>query len=55
MVKAARLGYRVVEVPVSYRQRLGGQSKVSGNLAASLKAGWHMLKVVWRHANYAQE
>jgi len=55
MVKAARLRYRVVEVPVRYRQRLGGQSKVSGNLIASLKAGWHILKVVWRHATYIRE
>jgi glycosyltransferase involved in cell wall biosynthesis len=55
MVKAARLGYRVVEVPVTYRQRTGGRSKVSGTLAGSVKAGWHILKVVLRHARYRRE
>ena len=39
MVKAARGGYRLVEVPVSYRPRYAGQSKVSGTVRGSLKAG----------------
>jgi glycosyltransferase involved in cell wall biosynthesis len=52
MVKAARMGYRVVEVPVTYRCRIGGRSKVSGNLAGSIKAGWHIMRVVLRHAGY---
>jgi glycosyltransferase involved in cell wall biosynthesis len=52
MVKAARLGYRVLEVSVAYRPRLGGRSKVSGTLVGSVKAGWHILKVVLRHARY---
>jgi len=39
MVKAARCGYRLVEVPVSYRPRYAGQSKVSGSLRGSLRAG----------------
>ena len=43
MIKAARHGLRVIEVPVSYRKRLG-HSKVSGSLLASLKAG---VKMVW--------
>lgn len=43
MIKAARRGLRVAEVPVSYRKRLG-QSKVSGSLSASLKAG---IKMFW--------
>ena len=42
---AARAGGRVIEVPVDYRRRAAGQSKVSGNLRASAKAGWHMLRV----------
>lgn len=37
MIKAAKRKLRVVEVPVSYRKRIG-QSKVSGSLWASLKA-----------------
>ena len=50
MIKAARAGMRVHEVPVSYRKRLG-QSKVSGSLWASLKAGvkmFYTLRYCWR-------
>ena len=42
---AARLGYRINEVPVAYRCRQAGASKVSGNPIASTRAGWHMLRV----------
>lgn len=42
---AARAGGRVIEVPVDYRRRAAGRSKVSGNLHASARAGWHMLRV----------
>jgi glycosyltransferase involved in cell wall biosynthesis len=37
-VAAARL--RLLEIPVDHRCRQGGESKVSGNLAAGLKAAW---------------
>ena len=37
-IKALRMGLRVVEIPVDYRCRIGGESKVSGNLWASAKA-----------------
>ena len=38
-MRAARAGLRVLEVPVDYRKRLGGESKVAGSLSGSLKAG----------------
>jgi glycosyltransferase involved in cell wall biosynthesis len=41
MIKAARRGLKVLEVPVSYRKRLG-HSKVSGSLWVSLKVGVKM-------------
>jgi glycosyltransferase involved in cell wall biosynthesis len=44
----ARSGGRVVEVPVDYRRRAHGASKVSGNLRASAAAGWQMLRVATR-------
>ena len=44
----ARDGGRVIEVPVDYRRRADGRSKVSGNLRASAGAGWHMLRVASR-------
>lgn len=50
IVKAARRRRRILEVPVSYRKRLSGESKVSGNLTASLKAGWRIIAVTLRHA-----
>ncbi len=49
MIKAAKRGLRVVEVPVSYRKRIG-HSKVSGSLWASLQAGAKMLQTTWRYS-----
>ncbi|MBR0664663.1 glycosyltransferase family 2 protein [Roseomonas hellenica] len=39
-MRAAAAGLRCVEVPVNHRCRRGGESKVSGNLVAGLKAAW---------------
>lgn len=50
MLKAANHGFRIVEVPVSYRPRLG-RSKVSGSFSASLKASFVMLTTVVRYAH----
>ncbi|WP_428491068.1 glycosyltransferase family 2 protein [Rhodopila sp.] len=38
-MKAARLGLRIDEVPLPYRRRSGGQSKVAGSLRGTLRAG----------------
>jgi glycosyltransferase involved in cell wall biosynthesis len=40
-------GYSITELPVDYRRRLGGQSKVSGDICASARAGWQMLRVAF--------
>jgi glycosyltransferase involved in cell wall biosynthesis len=50
IVKAAKRGYRIAEVPVRYRKRLSGESKVSGNLKASARAAWRILAVTFRAA-----
>jgi len=42
--KAARLRMRVCEIPVSYRRRASGRSKISGTLVGSIRAGF---KIVW--------
>lgn len=47
IARAAQRGYRVTEVPVDYRARGGGRSKVSSSLRGSLLAGYHMLRVAW--------
>jgi len=37
-MRVARARLRILEVPVAYRRRLGGVSKVSGTVAGTLKA-----------------
>jgi glycosyltransferase involved in cell wall biosynthesis len=46
--RAGRAGLRVVEVPVRYRPRAGGASKVSGSLRGSLRAAAAMAVVTGR-------
>jgi len=43
-IKALRRGLRVIEVPVSYRRRRAGESKISGTVWGSLAAG---VKILW--------
>jgi glycosyltransferase involved in cell wall biosynthesis len=50
MVKAARCRARVVEVPVRYRARRGGRSKVSGTAMGTLRATYAILFVTLRYA-----
>lgn len=50
LVKSARAGYRVVEVPLHYRQRKAGHSKVAGTLVGSARAAWAMLSTTFRYA-----
>ncbi len=38
VLRAARASWRIGEVPVAYRSRSGGQSKVSGSVRGSLRA-----------------
>ena len=47
-VKAARAGLRVEEVPVSYRRRIG-ESKITGTLTGSVRAGWKILATIFRY------
>ena len=50
MVKAVRRGARVVEVPVRYRVRRGGHSKVSGTIQGTILATKAILFVTLRQA-----
>jgi glycosyltransferase involved in cell wall biosynthesis len=47
-IKAARHKLRIVELPVDYRCRIGGVSKVSGDFRASFKAAVRILGVFFR-------
>jgi glycosyltransferase involved in cell wall biosynthesis len=51
MVKAARRGYRILEVPVSYRRRAGGRSKISGTARGTVLAAYH---IIWTTLRYAR-
>jgi glycosyltransferase involved in cell wall biosynthesis len=46
-VKAARAGLAYLEVPVSYRRRVG-RSKISGTLSGTLRAGYKILYTIAR-------
>jgi glycosyltransferase involved in cell wall biosynthesis len=47
-IKAAQHKLRILEIPVDYRKRIGGESKVSGNLSASIKVATRILEVLFR-------
>jgi glycosyltransferase involved in cell wall biosynthesis len=51
-MRVARAGLRVLELPVGYRRRIGGQSKVAGSLRGSIEAG---LKIISTFARVAME
>jgi glycosyltransferase involved in cell wall biosynthesis len=51
-MRVARAGLRVLELPVAYRRRSGGQSKVAGSLRGSMRAG---LRIVATFARVALE
>jgi len=47
-IKAIQNNLRIVEIPVSYRKRIG-ESKISGTLSGSIKAG---SKIIWTILKY---
>jgi glycosyltransferase involved in cell wall biosynthesis len=49
-MKAARQGLRVLEIPLPYRCRAGGESKVAGSLRGTLRASWRILAAFLRVA-----
>jgi glycosyltransferase involved in cell wall biosynthesis len=49
-MRVARAGLRILEVPVPYRRRIGGQSKVAGSLRGSIKAGARIISTFARVA-----
>jgi glycosyltransferase involved in cell wall biosynthesis len=50
-MRAAQRGLRIREVPVSYRKRAGGQSKVAGSLSGSLRAAIRIVQTLLRVAS----
>ncbi len=50
-MKAARAGLRILEVPMPYRCRAGGESKVAGSLRGTMRAGWRIATTFARVAS----
>lgn len=50
MVKAAKRGYRVLEIPVDYRRRAGGRSKISGTVRGTVLAAYFIIGTTIKHA-----
>ena len=50
-MRAAQRGLRIREIPVSYRNRAGGVSKVAGSLSGSLKATLRITQTLLRVAS----
>jgi glycosyltransferase involved in cell wall biosynthesis len=50
MVKAAKCGCRVLEIPVDYRNRAGGKSKISGTVRGTILAAYFILGTTIKHA-----
>lgn len=49
VVKAARTHYRIRELPIHYRRRSHGRSKVAGTLIGSMKTAYYMLSTTLRY------
>jgi glycosyltransferase involved in cell wall biosynthesis len=42
-IKAAQRGLRILEIPLPYRCRAGGTSKVAGSIRGSVRASWRIV------------
>jgi hypothetical protein len=50
IVKASRRGWHVVEIPVRYRPRMGGRSKISGTVRGTALATYYILRTIFYYA-----
>jgi hypothetical protein len=50
IIKTARSRKRILELPVSYRPRIAGQSKVGGTLRGSLLSAYRFFHVMLRYS-----
>jgi len=50
IIKTARRGRPILELPVTYRPRFAGQSKVGGTLRGSILSGYRFFSVMVRYA-----
>ncbi|MFN0071230.1 MAG: glycosyltransferase family 2 protein, partial [Chloroflexota bacterium] len=52
LVKAVRLKLRIAEIPITYRPRLGGRSKVSGTVRGTAGAAWKLSSCAVKYARW---
>jgi glycosyltransferase involved in cell wall biosynthesis len=52
LVKAVRLRLRIAEIPIAYRPRLAGRSKVSGTVSGTLGAAWKLTSCTLKYARW---
>jgi glycosyltransferase involved in cell wall biosynthesis len=50
-MRAAQAGLRILEIPADYRRRSGGDSKVAGSLAGTIRAGARIITTFVRVAS----
>ena len=50
IVKAARKGWTILEIPVQHRPRFGGRSKISGTVRGTFLAGYYILRTILRNS-----
>lgn len=50
IVKAARQGWKIREIPVCYRSRYGGESKISRTLRGTVLATYFIISTILRYA-----
>jgi glycosyltransferase involved in cell wall biosynthesis len=51
VIRAQRAGARMMEVPIIFRNRIGGRSKVSGTVAGTLRSAYRIIGTIVRHAH----
>jgi glycosyltransferase involved in cell wall biosynthesis len=54
-MRAARAGLRILEIPVPYRRRIGGKSKVAGSMRGTLRAGTRIIATFVRTISIRDE
>jgi glycosyltransferase involved in cell wall biosynthesis len=50
IAKAARQGWRILEVPVNYHPRIGGKSKISGTVRGTVLATYYIMRTILKYA-----
>jgi hypothetical protein len=53
-MRAARAGLRILEIPVDYHRRSGGNSKVAGSLSGTIRAGARIIATFVRVSTEAR-